>query len=125
MTRQRSTRITKFLKQFLYLHYYFYYTIAIGWIVATLTNSRCLLHVLRAFNQTIHVSYNTNKKYSISNYNLFDFFISSLITCLIRNIVQNITSFIVSFLRNFTMIEKIGAVYLIKSYDCEGRKYLE
>ena len=27
--------------------------------------------------------------------------------------------------RNFTIIEKIGAVHLIKSYGGEGRKYLE
>ena len=27
--------------------------------------------------------------------------------------------------RNFTMIEKIGVVHLIKFYDSEGRKYLE
>ena len=27
--------------------------------------------------------------------------------------------------RNFTMIEKIGAIYLIKSYGGEGRKYPE
>ena len=28
-------------------------------------------------------------------------------------------------MRNFTMIEKIGAVHLIKSYGGEGRKYPE
>ena len=28
-------------------------------------------------------------------------------------------------MRNFTIIEKIGAVHLIKFYDGEGKKYLE
>ena len=30
-----------------------------------------------------------------------------------------------TFKRNFTIIEKIGAVHLIKSYGGEDRKYLE
>ena len=29
------------------------------------------------------------------------------------------------YMRNFTMIEKIGTVHLIKSYGSEGRKYPE
>ena len=32
---------------------------------------------------------------------------------------------VIYLMRNFTMIEKIGAIHLIKSYGGEGRKYPE